>query len=297
MSDNSFDIGQSRIEFFGADQPDKLRGARRDYLFINECNNVNKEVFNQLEVRTNKQVYLDYNPTNEFWVHEAVMNLPNTLFVKSNYLDNPFIDESIIKSIERRKETDPNWWKVFGLGELGSNEGVIFPGINIVQKFPADCRWIGYGLDFGYSNDPTSLILCGLFNGELYFSEVMYKTGMTNSDLHDVIKANKIGLSDIVADSADPKSIEELRRRGWNVKGAVKGPNSIMTGIDILKQYKLNVTASSVNLIKEFRNYSWKIDRATNKYINEPMDTFNHGIDAIRYLCMYKLTKRKELIY
>jgi phage terminase large subunit len=295
-SDNSFTFGKSKIEFFGADQPDKLRGARRDYLFINECNNVSKEVFNQLEVRTLKKIYMDFNPVSEFWVHTDLLPLTNVYLIKSTYRDNPFAPKEIIRSIERRKETDPNWYKVYGLGEIGTHEGLIFLNFNIVNSFPDNYKWLGFGLDFGYANDPTSFIKCCLSIGELFFEEIVYETALTNDDIHKRI-TGKLTKEEIVADSADPKSIEDLRRRGWNIKGAYKGKDSILKGIDLLKQYKINITSQSTNLIKEFRNYSWKLDKATNKYINEPVDNYNHGIDAIRYFVTDKITKREIIIY
>lgn len=292
-TDQQFQIGSSVIEFFGADQPDKLRGAARDYLFINECNNVSKAAFDQLEPRTRKQIYLDYNPTSEFWVHTEVIPI-GAKYIHSTWRDNPFLEQSIINSIERRKETDSNWYKVYGLGEVGELEGRIYD-FDIVLEVPQEAKHLGYGLDFGYTNDPTALIAGYEYNGELYLHEVIYEVALLNipqpdregnipDNIHDRMEAAEVGKrDDIIADSADPKSIQELYNKGWNVRGAQKGPDSIKHGIDAVKRYKINVTKESVNLIKEFRNYTWAKDKEGNT-LNKPIDAFNHGLDSLRYL-------------
>ena len=293
-SDNSFKVGKSIIEFFSADQPDKLRGARRDYLFINECNNIPKAAFDQLEVRTSKKVYLDFNPVSEFWVHEHLLPMEGVKFIKSTYRDNPFLDETIIKSIERRKETDPAWWRVYGEGEVGSVEGMVYPLWNPVDKFP-ECKWECMGLDFGYTNDPTALVRVGLSEGEIYLDELIYETGLTNQDILKRFEALSISRSiEVFADSAEPKSIEEIRRGGYFIKPCEKGRDSVINGINKVKQYKLNVTKSSVNLIKELRNYKWM--EKGDKVLNKPIDDWNHLLDAVRYALTMKTANKGRVM-
>lgn len=293
-TDNAYKIGNCTIEFFGADQPDKLRGARRDYLFINECNNIPKSAYDQLEVRTKNQVFLDYNPVSEFWVHEYILPQDGVKFIKSTYKDNPFLDDSIIKSIESRRELDPSWWKVYGLGEVGSVEGLVYTNWKPVNKFPEHCKWEIMGLDFGYTNDPTALIKIGLKEGEIFLEELVYETGLTNTDITDRFKALEINKNiEIFADSAEPKAIETIRRAGYFIKGAEKGKDSILNGIDIIKQHKLNVTKGSVNLIKELRNYKWM--EKGDKIINKPIDSYNHLLDALRYGLSMKVKNRNKI--
>lgn len=274
-TDNSFLLGGSKVEFFGADQPDKLRGARRDYLFINECNNIPKSAYDQLEVRTRKKIWLDYNPVSEFWVHEHILPQDGVKFIKSTYKDNPFLEPSIIKAIESRRELDPSWWQVYGLGEVGNIEGIVYRNWKPINEFPDECKWICMGLDFGYTNDPTALVRIGLKEGEIYLEELIYETGLTNTDITQRFKDLDIGKNiEIFADSAEPKAIETIRRAGYFIKPTEKGKDSIINGIDTVKQYKLNVTKSSVNLIKELRNYKWM--EKGDKTINKPIDRYNH---------------------
>ena len=285
----------SYIEFFSADQPDKLRGARRDVLFINECNNITFESYQQLSIRTKKFIYLDYNPTNEFWVHTDLINDSNSDFIILTYKDNEALDPAIVKEIEKAKEKAKtsaywdNWWKVYGLGQLGQLEGVIFENWQTIDSIPPEAKIIGYGLDFGYSNDPTALIAVYEYNGKIIADELIYSTGLLNSDIISLMKHEK--RLPIWADSAEPKSIEEIRRSGWNIKPVVKGADSITFGISVLQEREILVTKSSVNLIKELRAYSWDVDK-TGKKLNIPCGP-DHSIDALRYFAMMALSIRK----
>jgi phage terminase large subunit len=286
----------SYIEFFSVDQPDKLRGARRDILFINECNNIDFESYQQLSVRTKKFIYLDYNPTNEFWVHTELKNDIDSDFVVLTYKDNEALDPAIVREIEKAREKAQtssywaNWWNVYGLGQLGSLEGVVFPNWEQIDTIPQDAKFLGCGLDFGYSNDPTAMIGIYEYNGKIIADEMIYSTSLLNSDIIRLMKQDK--RLPIWADSAEPKSIEEIRRAGFNIKPVVKGADSINFGISVLQERNLLVTKQSTNLIKELRNYSWDTDK-TGKRLNRPIDDYNHAIDALRYFAMMGLSIRK----
>jgi phage terminase large subunit len=289
----------SYIEFFSVDQPDKLRGARRDVLFINECNNVNFEAYNQLAIRTKKFIYLDYNPTSEFWVHTELINDEDSEFIILTYKDNEALDHAIVKEIEKAREKAltskywENWWKVYGLGQVGSLEGVIFSNWTKIGKIPIEAQLLGYGMDFGFTNDPSTLIAVYRYNGKLIADELIYQTSMLNKDLIKSLFNLKVKDSVIWADSAEPKTIEEIKRAGFNIKPVTKGQDSIKFGLDILQQHEILLTDNSVNLIKEFRSYTWDRDK-TGKALNKPIDAFNHGIDALRYFAMMELNRKPK---
>ena len=280
----------SYIEFFSADQPDKLRGARRDVLFINECNNVPFEAYQQLAIRTKKFIYLDYNPVQEFWVHKELINDKDSDFVILTYKDNEALDGAIVKEIEKARDKAEtsnywaNWWQVYGLGQIGSLEGVIFSNWQQIDNIPEDAKYIGNGLDFGYSNDPTACIDFYEWNGKVIWDERIYQKGLLNSEISKKIKENNLIT---IADSAEPKSISEIRLNGINIIPAEKGKDSIMFGINLIQERDFLVTSQSLNLIKELRSYLWKTDKAGNT-LNVPIDDFNHAIDAARYFYLYK---------
>jgi len=289
---------KSYIEFFSADQPNKLRGARRDVLFINEANNVNFEAYHQLAIRTKKFVYLDYNPSSEFWVHTELINDKDSDLIILTYKDNEALDKDLVKEIEKAREKAEsssywaNWWKVYGLGEIGSLQGVIFDNWQQVARIPIDAKLLGYGMDFGFTNDPTTLVAVYKMNNQLYFDEILYRTNMTNLDIGNFMKSEGIGRPyEIVADSAEPKSIEELRRQGFMITPANKGADSIKIGIDILKREPFFVTQNSTNIIKELRAYQWATDR-DGKLTGKPIEHSNHSIDAMRYFALNKLNNR-----
>lgn len=296
-SSHTFTFGTSSIEFFPADVSTKLRGGRRDYLYINECNNITKNSFDELSVRTKSCTFLDFNPVSEFWAHE-IMNErnPNDFeFIKSTYKNNGQLDESIIKEIESRKYTDPNWWKVYGEGDIGSMEGLIFSEWQQVIELPESPKRV-LALDFGYTNDPTTINDIRYSDGTIYTDEICYQTKMTNQDIGNLImKDANLSKCIVVCDSAEPKSIDELRLMGVRAIGSDKGADSINNGIDLIKQYKLCVTKRSLNTIKELRNYRWKTDKA-GKSLNVPIDYWNHSMDNLRYGTTYLLgSKNKSL--
>ena len=285
----------SVIEFFSADDASKLRGARRDILYINECNNVTFESYNELSIRTKKEIFLDFNPANEFWVHKELKDEPDSDFIILTYKDNEALDESIVSQIEKNREKAAtssywaNWWRVYGLGEIGSLEGVIFDNWKTIDKIPAEAKLIGIGLDFGYTNDPTSAIEIYNYNGQRIINELVYRTGMVNSDIANLLP-NSVT---IYADSSEPKSIEEIRRFGKMIKGVTKGVDSIRFGIDIMQRQEYLVTSDSHNLIKELRSYCWDVAKDGTRR-NVPIDHYNHAIDALRYHEMETLGLKKN---
>jgi len=275
----------SYIEFFSADQPDKLRGARRDILFINECNNVTFESYQQLSIRTKKFIYLDYNPTNEFWVHTELMNEPTSDFIILTYKDNEALDPAIVKEIEKAKEKAKtssyweNWWKVYGLGQIGSLDGVIFNNWQTIDTIPEEARLLGYGVDFGYSNDPTAIVEVYKWNDQRIINEICYQKELSNSQIAKFIKTQ----DDCYCDSAEPKSIAELRAFGINARAVRKGADSINFGIQVMQEQSYLITKKSTNLINELRKYAWDKDKKTGATLNKPIDMFNHAIDSWRY--------------
>lgn len=267
------------MEFFGADSGDKVRGPRRDVLFINECNNVPYAVFDQMEVRTKEEIILDYNPVGEFWVHEEVIPHMEHDFVKLTYLDNEALDPAIRASIESRRH-NAGWWKVYGLGETGTKEGQIYDGWGQFDDVPDEARLLGYGLDFGYTNHPTAIVAVYRWNNAYVLDEVAYRTGLSNAAIAAILKGVPEGL--VVADSAEPKSIDEIKGYGIPIIGAMKGPGSVNTGIQLVQNQTIYSTKRSTNIHKEQRNYMWKTDR-DGKPLNVPDDAFNHAMDAVRY--------------
>ena len=286
----------SYIEFFSADQSDKMRGARRDVLFVNEANNIAWEAYHQLAIRTRTAIYIDYNPVQEFWAHTELMNDPDAEFLLVTYKDNQALDPAIIREIEKAKtkaETSAywaNWWKVYGLGQVGTLQGAIYEDFEVVEGIDVSrAKFVALGLDWGFSNDPTALVAIYRQGDCLLIQELLYSTGLTNQDIAD--KLRTLGITrawEIVADSAEPKSIEEIYRLGFNIKPAEKGPDSVRNGIDILKRFKLQVTKDSTNLIKELRSYTWATDKE-GKNTGVPIDSFNHACDAMRYVALNKL--------
>jgi phage terminase large subunit len=274
----------SVIEFFSADDSSKLRGARRDVLYINECNNVTFESYNELAIRTKKEVYLDFNPANEFWVHKELKDEPDADFIILTYKDNEALDNSIVQQIEKNRlkaETSAywaNWWRVYGLGEVGMLEGVIFSNWKTIDTIPDEAKLVGIGLDFGYTNDPTAMIEVYSWNGQRIVNELVYQTGMLNSDIAKKLPKHV----PIYADSSEPKSIDEIRRYGITIKGVTKGKDSINYGIDVMQRQEYLVTSQSINLIKELRSYCWDTDK-TGTRLNKPAGGQDHGIDALRY--------------
>ncbi len=274
----TFETG-SKIEFFSADQPGKVRGPRRDRLFINEANNIPYEAFDQLEVRTKDEIWLDWNPTNEFWYYDQVANRSDVEHLILTYKDNEGLSNEIIKSIEQRKDRK-GWWQVYGEGQLGEVEGKIYKDWQIIDEMDHHAKLQRYGLDFGYSNDPSSLVGIYYLNGGYILDEIFYQKGLSNKQIADNILNQPQAL--VIADSAEPKSIDEIKSYGINILPAEKGKDSVNNGIQLVQDQRISVTKRSINIIKEYRNYLWETDK-DGKILNEPEHTWSHSMDAVRY--------------
>ncbi len=295
-TDKRYQVNNSYIEFFSADQPGKVHGPSRDILYINECINIAYETYRQLAIRTTETIFLDYNPCYEFWVDEKVLPRDEAVLIHSTYRDNEYLSSAQIKEIESSKN-DTEWWQVYGLGKTGSKVGLIIQNWDIVPTLPSSCkkRWIG--IDFGFANDPTAIIDIRLAEGELWIDELLYERGYDNLMIAKHLEERNIPQEiTIIADSAEPKSIREIRNCGWKVEAAHKGKDSILTGIAILNRYTKHITQSSPNLINEYRNYRWTTDEFGNPS-NIPIDRFNHSIDAQRYVALNKLGQKGDFDY
>lgn len=292
----------SKIQFKSFDSVGKAKAAgKRDLLFLNEGNHIAYNIADALIIRT-QEVWVDFNADSEFWAHTELLEQPNSEFLKLTYLDNEKIPESTLQDLMHRKqkaeEEDKagirgyhwNWWQVYGLGEIGSLQGAIFSTFEQVgQAEINDAELLALGLDFGFTNDPTALTAVYRKDGKVLLHELIYETNMTNQDIGNRMKEFGINRShEIIADSAEPKSIEELRRMGFRVTAAVKGSDSIRNGIDIIQRHDLAVTDTSLNLIKELRNYKWATDKA-GKTLNVPIESYNHALDGVRYVALLKL--------
>lgn len=282
----TFETG-SIIEFFGVEEEKKVRGSRRHRLFINEANNISFETFEQLEVRTKEFIFLDWNPSTEFWFYTEVEGKRNDVeMLTLTYKDNEGLDPAIVASIETRMNR-PGWWKVYGLGQLGEVEGKIYIDWKIIDEIPHEARLLRYGLDFGYTNDPTSLIAVYKYNGGIILDEICFAKGLSNKQIVDIIQASP--KAPIIADSAEPKSIDEIKSYEITILPAVKGPDSVRNGIQYVQGERISVTKRSVNIIKEYRNYLWEADKRTGALLQIPEHQFSHSMDAVRYAVAFNV--------
>lgn len=289
---NIYRLNNNEIEFFGLDEPQKVRSRRRDYLWINEANELPLESFRQLNMRTNIRTYLDFNPSDEYhWIYDEVLPRTDVELIVSTYKDNPFLPDEVVREIERYKEIDPNYWNVYGLGQRGVSSVRIFPVYHLIDALPEG--EILYGLDFGY-NHPSSLSRVVLNDDDIYCEEVIYESRLTNEDL--IQKMISLGIDKktyIYADSEDTARIEEIKRAGFNVISAFKGKNSVKDGIDLIKSRKLYISKYSVNGIKEAQSYSWKVKG--EQVLDEPVKIKDDFLDSVRYAVYsyYKGIKKK----
>jgi phage terminase large subunit len=284
----TYQVGNCIIEFFSADNLSKVHGPRRDILFINECNHLSYDVYTQLVIRTKKAVFLDYNPVREFWVHTEVIPKEKHVLIKSTYKDNCYLDQSIIDKIESRQSNE-NWWRVYGLGEVGYLEGTIFNSW-IYGEFDNSLPYV-YGLDFGVK-DPDAMIKVAVNHKtkQIYLDEIIYKNNQNTDTLYREISA-KISKRNalIIADSAGLRTIKDLQLKGLNVKSVVK--NKILDDIKLISNYQLVLTENSYNLAKELMNYVW-----ADKKGEVPIDDQNHGLDSVRYATTVLINKKKKII-
>lgn len=275
----TFETG-SIVEFFSADMSDKLRGGRRTRLFINEANNISFNAFEELEVRTRDFCIIDYNPTNEFWYFTDVKNSRTDIEeLILTYKDNEALDENTVRSIEQRKDRK-DWWQVYGLGLLGVLEGRIYKDWQIIDEIPHEARLERYGIDFGFSNDPAVIVAVYYYNGGYILDEILFQKGLSNKQLADTILNIPPAL--VVADSAEPKSIDELRNYGINIIPAVKGKDSANHGIQFIQGQRISITKRSINGIKAYRNYMWQTN-SDGKNLTKPDHFYSDFPDAVRY--------------
>tara|TARA_B100001059_G_C17798033_1_gene564334 strand:- start:418 stop:1581 length:1164 start_codon:yes stop_codon:yes gene_type:complete len=288
---NEYWLNGNLIEFFSLDMGSRVRGRKRDMLFINEANEIDYEAWNQLLFRTDGKVngvILDYNPHDQFhWIYDKVLERDDCNLYITTFMDNPFISKTLRDELLRLKESDPDYWRIYGLGLRGQSRSLIFK-FHLIDKVPDNARLLSYGLDFGFASDPSALCATYVEGDNMYTKELLYEKGLTNQDL--VREFQRLGLDrrdEIYADSSEPKSIEEIHRMGWNIKGKKK--YEINYGIDLVRRYKLHITKDSINGIKELENYKYIEDRNNNP-TNKPLDKFNHFCDSLRYSVVHKLS-------
>lgn len=294
-TDHVYTLGKCLFEFFGADEPRRLQGGRRDILFGNECNTWPYDSFLQLDMRTRLFVFLDWNPLGEFWVHDrGMIGDPQAVYIHSTYLDAlPFLPPETVRAIEKLKETDPNAWNVYGLGQLGKIEGLVYPYFSQCDALPAG-DWF-YGLDFGYSGDPAVLTRHVVQGDSLFSEQLFYERGLTNEDIASRMVALGVrkNYDEILVDSAEPKSIEELCRLGFNVKGVEKPQGSVEFGHQKVRQYRQYWTKDSLDCIKEQRNFRYIADK-NGRFTEKTTHPFSHGMDSRRYAVVGKLAPAME---
>lgn len=279
---NDYRLNGNLIQFRSVDDPHKKRGAKRDYLWLNEANEFYHEDFKQLAMRTTGRIFLDYNPSDEFhWIYDHVLTRDDCQFIKSTYLDNPFLEQELVNEIERLKITDENSWRVYGLGERGKSKETIFDNYSIIKEMP-ECEFFKIGIDFGFNN-PTAVILVGIKDQDVYLDELLYKRKLTNTQLIKKLDGLVSFNDELIADSAEPGRIEEMRLAGYNVNKANKEAGSVKNGIDALKSKKIYITENSLNIIKEIKNYKFRKDLRTEEIYDEPVKFNDHAMDAMRY--------------
>ena len=296
---------RSQIVFASIDDPQKFRGAEWSYAWLNEANEFNYEDFNQIYLRMSRkskdnkknQVYLDFNPSDMFsWIKTELEDKKRADVILSTYKDNTFLDVETVKRIEWLKDNDESFWKIYGLGEWTTISGLIYNNWETVEDMPTDVKFTVYGLDFGYTNDPSALVKISFKEGMFYLEEMIYKTGLINQDIANHMR--ELGINRTVAifaDSSEPKSIEEIYRQGFNIKPTAKGRDSVINGIDVVKSYQLRITTSSSNLLKEIRGYKWQEDK-NNNLVNKPTDYNNHLMDAMRYGITMAINKQRRKV-
>lgn len=300
-----YNINGTEFAFYGLDYSEKLHGRTQDWFWINETMEVSQKHFDQLEMRTNIGGILDYNPYDDsHWVFD-LQKREDVCRIHSTMLDNRYLPKRIIDKIKSYEPTPENiergtadnyMWEVYGLGKKARLQGAIFDNWDIVEEIPEEAKHLGYGLDFGYTNDPTALVSLYIMNNELYWDEILYETGLLNEDIAHKLGTLTLPNAFIYADSSEPKSIETIRRKGFNIRGADKGQDSVRYGIDFLRGYKMHITKRSINLENELRKYKWAEDKA-GKSLNVPVDANNHLCDSMRYVATMTLSKGRPRVF
>jgi phage terminase large subunit len=285
-TDQIYTLNGNIIEFVSADQPQKIRGRARDYLFCNEANELSYEAWMQLIMRTENKTVIDYNPSDlSSWIYDNVIPRDDSDFYITTFRDNPFLPKELVAELERLKDADPNYWQIYGLGERGLSNDLIYTHFKTTETMPSGGETV-YGIDFGYNN-PSALVKVVFYDGVIYAQELLYESRLTTNDLVDKLKQLGLGRTDeIFCDAAEPKTIEELVRNGFNAKPANK---DVTEGIRTIKGNPLVIHQDSINLLKEIRNYRWKTDRNGLK-LDEPIKFNDHICDALRYSVFSKLT-------
>ena len=277
------------IEFFGVDNASKVHGPARDILFVNEAQGIPREIFRQLDIRTRKKVIIDFNPVRKFWGETEFVG-DRYITIHSTYKDNPYLTKEQVGAIEKNKH-DANWWRVYGEGETGGVEGNVYPNYEVIDELPETYTGRCLGLDFGFVNDPTAIVDIRFEGWDLYIDLLCYETGLLNSAIADYLTSQALNRVVTVCDSAEQKSIVELQQRRIKAIPCVKGRGSISAGIAQVSQFKLHVTKRSVKMLDELDNYKWIKDESTDTYTNEPIDAWNHSLDALRYGVDYLIRK------
>lgn len=277
------------IEFFGVDNASKVHGSARDILFVNEAQTIPREIFRQLDIRTRKKVIIDFNPVRKFWGETEFVG-DRYITIHSTYKDNPYLSEEQVSAIEKNMN-DANWWRVYGEGETGGVEGNVYPEYEVIEDMPETFTGRCLGLDFGFVNDPTAIVDIRFQGWDLYVDLLCYETGLLNANIAEYLTANGINRVVTVCDNAEQKSIVELQQKRVKAMPCIKGRGSVAGGIAQVKQFKLHITKRSVKLLDELDNYKWIKDESTDTYTNEPIDAWNHALDALRYGVDYLIRK------
>ena len=275
----------STIEFFSASDEQRLRGRKRDILFVNEANELSAIQFQQLKMRTSRLTIIDYNPsfTEEHWIAKDFNRDPRTYHFVSTYKDNPFLEQTIIDEIESLQHKNSSLWQIFGEGQMAQIEGLVFTNVETIDTLPDHIKRTFIGIDFGFTHDPTAIVEVAYDRQALYISEICYRTQMLQQDIIRVLKQHP--RTKVISESADPRLIEEIYRAGIDIHAVKKYPGSIEAGVAWMLQHPIRVTAHSTNVLKELRNYVYSQDKE-GKLLNTPVDAYNHAIDATRYVCM-----------
>jgi phage terminase large subunit len=276
----------STISFISTDDAEKLRGLKSSILWLEEANEIDSESYFQLQIRTTGPIILSYNPTISPYHWLRQMDDCSRYF--TTYKSNPYLERTVVRAIEELQRTNPKAWKIYGLGEYTTNEKAVFQ-FNSVEWIPNESDLVAYGLDYGYSNDPSCLVSVWKHNGEIFLLEHFYEKGLTTSDLDKKLKEIVQGREEIWADSAEPRLNDELYKLGYNIRPVVKGKDSINFGIQVMQNYKINIPKACQNLTNEFYSYEWATDRF-GAQLDKPVDYMNHAIDATRYVFMSKLS-------